>query len=148
MIYAVTKSQIKLEQQWHPLKSCSGWLKLNGCVCVKWVFSPPGHPVSLLVGEPGGGGDAAKGKTISCLWDLGESSNHSWMIHLVFYLPCHVTHSSSGLFLPDIHLLIEISPLSTFARSSGFILISLTTPLCHNQNMFFFAQLCWQFNWI
>ena len=53
-------------------------LKLNGCVCVKWVFSPPAHPVSLLVGEPeGGGGDAAKGKTISCLGDLGESSNHS-----------------------------------------------------------------------
>ena len=30
-------------------------LKLNGCVCVKWVFSPPAHPVSLLVGEPEGG---------------------------------------------------------------------------------------------
>ena len=146
MIYAVTKSQIKLEQQWHPLKSCSGWLKLNGCVCVKWVFSPPGHPVSLLVGEPGGGGDAAasaKGKTISCLGDLGESSNHSWMIHLVFYLPCHVTHSSP--FFPyDCLRIYEFSPFST----SGLILTSLYTSLCHNQNLVVFTQLWWQFNWI
>ena len=86
---------------------------LSGCLAhrrIRWVC--------WLVSQ-GGGGDAAKGKTISCLWDLGESSNHSWMIHLVFYLllPCH---SFKSVLPVRLSAHIWVFPLFYFWFDSNF----------------------------